>query len=68
MTIRRKINIQETKLQERPIEVDITRYKIWYTMTFKYRNGICIIEDQNLMGNVVELKKIKGKIIGLKVL
>jgi len=67
---RRVINIacvQETKwVGAKAREVD--GYKLWYSRSFKTRNGVGILVEKDLVDFVVEVRRKSDRIMAIKVL
>ena len=68
--IRRCVNIlcvQETKWKgQKAKEVENTGFKLWYTGTVANKNGVGILIDKSLKNGVVDVKRLGGRIILVK--
>ncbi|KAL5144498.1 Craniofacial development protein 2 [Glycine soja] len=68
--VRRKINfmcLQETKWTgEKAKELDNSGFKLWYTGKIRSRNGVGIIVDKEWKKDVVDVRRVRDRIIALK--
>ncbi|KAL5161290.1 LINE-1 retrotransposable element ORF2 protein [Glycine soja] len=68
--VRRKINfmcLQETKWTgEKVKELDNSGFKLWYTGKIISRNGVGIIVDKEWKKDVVDVRRVRDRIIALK--
>ncbi|KAH1254809.1 Craniofacial development protein 2 [Glycine max] len=68
--VRRKINfmcLQETKWTgEKAKELDNSGFKLWYTGKIRLRNGVGIIVDKEWKKDVVDVRRVRDRIIALK--
>ncbi|KAF3624282.1 putative pre-mRNA-processing factor 6-like [Capsicum annuum] len=65
---RRKINIacvQETKWVGSKAR-DVDGYKLWYSGSDRRRNGVGILVDEELRGQVVEVKRVSDRLMTIK--
>ena len=67
---RRRVNIlcvQETKWKgQKAKEVDNTGFKLWYTGTVAYRNGVGVLIDKSLKDSVMGVRRQEDRIILVK--
>ncbi|XP_047259082.1 craniofacial development protein 2-like [Capsicum annuum] len=45
---------------------DVDGYKLWYSDSVRYRNGVDILVDEDLRGQVVDVKRINGRLMSIK--
>jgi len=59
--------VQETKWVG-PKAREVDGYKLWYSGSFKVRNGVCILVEKELVDFVVEVRRKSDRIMAIKVL